>query len=88
MYEYTISKIETFEFDDYDNKDYQDVLRMCKEIKNMEKSTKAARWIGYVYRIVEELGFWDNFTSRQYAKEDVNRGNDNKKENRYVQNRR
>ena len=54
---------------------------MCNEIKTMGNSLKAARWIGYVLRMVEDLGFWDNGKSRDYIREDVKCGND--KNNQY-----
>lgn len=76
MYEITIKEIEEFNFPDKENVDYQYVLWMCNEIKNMTDSLKAARWIGYVLRMVEELEFWDNGVSRYYIRQDVNNGND------------
>jgi hypothetical protein len=33
---------------------------MCDEIIKMTDAYKAARWIGYVLKIIEDLGFWDN----------------------------
>ena len=74
MYDFMISKIREFKFSDMENKDYNYVLWMCDEIEKMTDSLKAARWIGYVNRMVEELGFWDNITTRDYIREDVKNG--------------
>jgi len=57
MYNYIISKIREFQFNDTENKNYKYVLWMCNKIERMDDSLKAARWIGYVNRMVEELGF-------------------------------
>ena len=76
MYNIMIRKVREFNFKDKDNKDYQHLLFMCNEIEQMKDSLKSARWIGYVCRMVEELGFWDNNTSRDYIREDVRMGNE------------
>ena len=76
MYKTTIEHIEQFDFADKANKDYQYLLWMCGEIKTMTDPFRAGRWIGYVNRMVEELGFWDNVTTRTYIREDVISGND------------
>lgn len=71
MYNNTIKKIREYNYYNIDNKDYLYLLWMCDEIEKMTDSLKAARWIGYVLRMVEELNFWDNNVSRDYIREDV-----------------
>lgn len=75
MYKNTIQKIREYDFQDINNRDYQYLLWMCDEIEKMTDSLKAARWMGYVLRMVEELDFWDNSISRDYIREDVTNGN-------------
>ena len=76
MYNYIISKIKEFQFNNIENENYRYTLWMCNEIDKMNDPLKAARWIGYVSRIVEELGFWDNITTRDYIREDVRNGDE------------
>ena len=76
LYEYTITKIKKHTFNDTCNENYQHLIWMCDEISKMSDSLKAARWIGYVLRMIEDLGFWDNTVSRDYIREDVKNGND------------
>jgi len=76
MYDITIEKIEEYNFKNKSSETYQYMLWMCNEIKGMSDPLKAARWMGYVLRIVEDLGFWDNGVSRNYTREDVRSGND------------
>jgi hypothetical protein len=56
------------------------VLWMIQEINAMPEtikgSLKAARWIGYVLHMCEELGFWHNGHSRDLIRKDVESGND------------
>jgi len=37
-------------------------------------ASKAGRWIGWMYRAMEELNLWTNLLSRARAKEDVEAG--------------
>ncbi len=76
MYDYTIEKIKEYNFIDKKNEEYKYLLWMCNEITNMKDILKAARWIGYVLRMVEKLNFWNNNISRDYIREDVRVGND------------
>lgn len=74
MYNYTVNKIKNFEFTNKENEDYKYLIWMCNEIQKMNDSFKSARWIGYVLRMVEELGFWDNKLSRDYIRKDIEKG--------------
>lgn len=55
------------------------LLWMVEEMENWDASTikqavKAGRWIGWMYRAMEELNLWDNNTSRLLSWQDVNDG--------------
>lgn len=55
-------------------------LAMCNVIEQMNtfsatNALKAARWIGYVYCIMESRGYWTNGRSRDLARQDVREGN-------------
>lgn len=58
------------------------ILWMCEEIKRWDTKSvkctaKAGRWIGYIFRWMEESKFhWTNVTSRHYAKIDGDAGFD------------
>lgn len=71
MYKYTIQKIREFNYQDINNKDYQYLLWMCSTLEKMTDDLKAARWIGYMLRMAEDLRFWDNAVSREYIRKDV-----------------
>lgn len=43
----------------------------CSSIK---RATKAGRWIGWMFRAMEELNIWSNEDSRHCAKSDVELG--------------
>jgi hypothetical protein len=52
------------------------LLYMCDEMEtwdtsSVKRAVKAGRWIGWMFRSMEELNLWDNNTSRQYARFDV-----------------
>jgi len=79
MYKHTIKKIRE---NDYamncilgitknNKKDYNHMIWMCDEIEKMTDGMKASRWIGYVCKTAEELGFWSNITSRDLIKIDI-----------------
>lgn len=55
-------------------------LWMTSQIRAMncgdiEVAMKAARWIGYVLRIVEERGYWGNERSRELLRSDISEKN-------------
>lgn len=55
------------------------VLWMIGEIQKMDDSERdsfrAARWIGWILRVVEnDLGLWDNEESRKIIRKDVKEG--------------
>ena len=57
------------------------ILWMVEEISKMDRSvggaTRAARWLGWIIRVVEEdLKLWNNATSRRLVREDVDNGHD------------
>lgn len=48
---------------------------MCDQIESFDPyslsaALKAARWIGWIYASVEQLGVWDNTVSREMARAD------------------
>ena len=44
------------------------------DTSSIKHATKAGRWIGWMYRAMEELGLLDNEGSRIVAKKDMNAG--------------
>ncbi|KKR43645.1 hypothetical protein A2434_02035 [Candidatus Woesebacteria bacterium RIFOXYC1_FULL_41_14] len=55
-------------------------LWMTSQIRAMnhdsqEIALKAARWVGYVLRMVEEKGYWDNERSRELIRGDISQQN-------------
>lgn len=55
------------------------ILWMIERIENMGKSKsdsfRAARWLGWILRVVEEdLELWDNLISRKLVRKDIENG--------------
>lgn len=54
------------------------LLWMVEQVRGMDSSSyeeaaKAGRWLGYIFRGVEELGLWDNTRTREITRVDVKR---------------
>ena len=43
---------------------------------SLKYSAKAGRWIGWMFRSMEELGIWTNDDSRRFLRRDVEEGYD------------
>jgi hypothetical protein len=54
----------------------QHVLWMCGEIEQMTDPLTAARWIGWILCKAETWGWWQNDTSRDLVRVDVQQGAD------------
>jgi len=46
------------------------------DTRSIKKAVKAGRWIGWMYRGMEELLLWSNVDSRNWAREDSHSGFD------------
>lgn len=58
----------------------QHVMWMITQVEQMERTienaTKAARWLGWILAKAEEVGLWNNDTSRELVRRDVANGDD------------
>lgn len=44
------------------------------DTSSIKRAVKAGRWIGWIFRSMEELGVWCKADSRKFAKKDVDAG--------------
>lgn len=44
------------------------------DTSSIKRAAKAGRWVGWMFRAMEELDMWNNNSSRKLAKRDVDEG--------------
>jgi hypothetical protein len=52
------------------------LLWMVEQVRGMDtrsvkEAVRAGRWMGYIFRWVEEIGLWDNARTREIVRADV-----------------